>query len=74
VHDRTEIMYGDELKSDISLNGISRLYCRILGRMVMTECTDQNFINSTGFTVLGKYCIEGDDLFYFSGHSFSEID
>jgi hypothetical protein len=74
MHDRTEIMYGIELKSDISLSGITRIYYRILGRMVTTECTDQNFIYSTGFTVLGKYCIEDDDLFHFSGHSFSEID
>jgi hypothetical protein len=67
-------MYGDELKSYISVNGINQIYYKILGRMVMTECPDQNFIHSTGFTVLGKYCIEGDDLFHFSGHSFSEID
>jgi len=54
-------MYGDELKSDISLNGINRINYRILGRMVTTERTDQNFIHSTDFNVLGKYCVEGDD-------------
>jgi len=74
MHDRTEIMYGDELKSVISLNGINRIYYRILGRMVTTECTDQNFIHSTGFTVLRKCYIEGDGLFHSSVQSFSEID
>jgi hypothetical protein len=74
MHDRTEIMYGDELKCDVSLNGISRIYYRILGMMVMTECMDLNFIHSTGFTVLGKYGIEGDDSFHIGGHSFSELD
>jgi len=67
-------MYGDELKSNISLNGISLIYYRILGIMVMTECSDLNFVHITRFTVLGKYGIEGDDLFHFSGHSFSELD
>jgi len=66
MHDHTEIIYGDELKSYISLYGINRIFYRIQGRMVTTECTDQNFIHSTVFTVLRKYCIEGDYLFHFS--------